>query len=199
MNIFYLDINPVIAAQYLCDEHIVSQMKESCQMLSTCMILKYGISNPILMEVSYKNHPPNIWLRERDGNFKWLVKHLNALIEQYRIRFNPENNFSEGILRYKDILVLCLDLISTMPDNKFSHPPQCMPDVYRDVPSNTVEAYRRYYTSKQYTFKQGYISYARGVPIPAWLTDHTQIRTKLVSKEKKTQCYRPIFLHPMTK
>ena len=35
MNIFYLDRDPVIAAQMSCDRHVVKMILESAQMLST--------------------------------------------------------------------------------------------------------------------------------------------------------------------
>ena len=35
MNIFYLDRDPVIAAQMMCDKHVVKMILESAQMLST--------------------------------------------------------------------------------------------------------------------------------------------------------------------
>ena len=35
MNIFYLDKNPEIAAQYHCDKHCVKMILESAQLLST--------------------------------------------------------------------------------------------------------------------------------------------------------------------
>lgn len=183
-----IDYDPIQAAVYLCDEHVVKMMLESCQMLSTALVLKYGYeSDDVVMRPAYYNHPCNIWLRERDGNFKWLVKHLNAMIYQYKIRY--DNEFSRGVLRYKDILLRCLDLISTMPDNKFTAVPLCMPDIYKI--GDCVKSYRAYYTSKQYTFKSGFMSYARGIDTPEWLTDRTQIRT--VVKENTNKCkYKPV-------
>ena len=35
MNIFYLDKDPVKAAQYSCDKHVVKMILESAQMLCT--------------------------------------------------------------------------------------------------------------------------------------------------------------------
>ena len=35
MNIFYLDKDPVVAAQMMCDKHVVKMILESAQMLST--------------------------------------------------------------------------------------------------------------------------------------------------------------------
>ena len=35
MNIFYLDRDPVVAAQLMCDKHVVKMILESAQILST--------------------------------------------------------------------------------------------------------------------------------------------------------------------
>lgn len=37
MNIFILDTDPIVAAKYLCDKHIVKMAVESCQLLSTAL------------------------------------------------------------------------------------------------------------------------------------------------------------------
>lgn len=42
MNIFYVDTNPYIAAEYLCDKHVVKMILESAQMLSTAHRLLDG-------------------------------------------------------------------------------------------------------------------------------------------------------------
>lgn len=43
MNIFYLDKNPVMAAQYHCDQHVVKMILETAQMLSTAHRVLDGI------------------------------------------------------------------------------------------------------------------------------------------------------------
>ena len=42
MNIFVLDRNPTIAAQQMCDKHVVKMIVESAQMLSTCHRMSDG-------------------------------------------------------------------------------------------------------------------------------------------------------------
>lgn len=42
MNIFYLDRNPKLAAQYHCDRHVVKMILESAQLLCTALRLKAG-------------------------------------------------------------------------------------------------------------------------------------------------------------
>ena len=42
MNIFYLDKDPKVAAQMMCDKHIVKMILESAQLLSTCHRVQDG-------------------------------------------------------------------------------------------------------------------------------------------------------------
>ena len=37
MNIFFLDKNPNLSAEYMCDKHIPKMLLETCQMLSTAV------------------------------------------------------------------------------------------------------------------------------------------------------------------
>ena len=43
MNIFYLDKNPVVAAQMSCDKHVVKMILEAAQMLCTAKRVLDGI------------------------------------------------------------------------------------------------------------------------------------------------------------
>lgn len=42
MNIFFLDVNPYIAAEYHCDRHVIKMILEGCQLLSTAHRLLDG-------------------------------------------------------------------------------------------------------------------------------------------------------------
>ena len=60
MNIFYIDKDPVIAAQMMCDKHVVKMILESAQMLSTAHRVLDGdvYANLIgLYKTAHKNHP----------------------------------------------------------------------------------------------------------------------------------------------
>lgn len=58
MNIFYLDENPVVAAQLHCDGHVNKMIIESCQMLSTAMRL------------AQPGKPEQVWKRsKKSGNY----------------------------------------------------------------------------------------------------------------------------------
>ena len=90
MNIFYLDRNPEIAAQMMCDKHVVKMILESAQMLSTAHRVldgdgyanKYG-----LYKSTHKNHPSAIWARTNGENYVWLWNNFDALRSEYSYRY----------------------------------------------------------------------------------------------------------------
>lgn len=61
MNIFVLDYNPKLAAQYHCDKHVVKMILESTQIV--CSVAnELGIETPY--ETTHYNHPCTVWARE---------------------------------------------------------------------------------------------------------------------------------------
>ena len=113
MNIFFLHKHPVIAAQMQCDKHVVKMILESAQLLSTChrvldgteyydktangrKIKRWTHPNPNLEPLLYKagwvKHPSTIWLFESAYNYMWLYKHMMALNEEYKKRYNHTKN-----------------------------------------------------------------------------------------------------------
>lgn len=93
MNTFVLDENPIIAAQMLCDEHIVKIPLEAAQLLSGVFSTALKRQNPFVsiinqnIEVSYKltqkNHPCFLWARQSKGNFYWLIGYRKGLCKEY--------------------------------------------------------------------------------------------------------------------
>ena len=90
MNIFYLDKDPVIAAQMSCDKHCVKMILESAQMLSTAHRVLDGdkyADDVGLYKMAHKNHPSTIWVRSSSANYDWLWKHMRALMREYTHRY----------------------------------------------------------------------------------------------------------------
>jgi hypothetical protein len=91
MNIFYLDRDPVIAAQMMCDKHVVKMILESAQMLSTAHRVLDGdeYANKMgLYKLAHKNHPSTIWVRTSSENYRWLFNHYDALMQEYTYRYD---------------------------------------------------------------------------------------------------------------
>ena len=144
MNIFYLDKDPVKAAQVQYNKHVVKMILESAQMLCTAHHV-YG--SPEQKEnVPYKqahlNHPSTIWARTNNRNYMWLYWHMIALGDEYTKRYNKEHL---SITKCKECLSFSPYGISL---GKFEQPPQCMPDEYKDKCS--VQAYWNYYIGEKH-------------------------------------------------
>tara|TARA_R110000823_G_scaffold131894_1_gene260324 strand:+ start:1605 stop:2111 length:507 start_codon:yes stop_codon:yes gene_type:complete len=143
MNIFYLDTDPVIAAQMQCDKHVVKMILESAQMLCTAHRVLDGEGKGAdamgLYKIAHKNHPSSIWARERQANYQWLFTHMEALMAEYTYRYNGKHHASERLLEWLAVTPICL-MTCKLP---FTAPPQCMPHDYRNV--DTILAYQTYY------------------------------------------------------
>lgn len=63
MNIFYLDENPNLCAQYHCDRHVIKMILESAQLLCTALNVVAG-QQVTPYKSTHVNHPCSIWVRE---------------------------------------------------------------------------------------------------------------------------------------
>ena len=94
MNIFYLDRDPQIAAQMMCDKHVVKMILESAQMLSTAHRVldgdEYADKNG-LYKKAHVNHPSSEWVRCSYQQYKWLYDHMVALMEEYTYRYGKHH------------------------------------------------------------------------------------------------------------
>lgn len=91
MNIFVLDLDPKVAAMYHCDKHVISQMKEGVQMLTTAM-MDWGNTPPlnksgVLYKKAHENHPCTKWVYAGLENYHWLWDLTYALVEEAEFRF----------------------------------------------------------------------------------------------------------------
>lgn len=137
MNIFFLSEDPVLAAQFQCDKHVVKMVLETAQLLSTThRVLETEGLPDFLYKKTHANHPCAIWTRSSLANYKWLATHGIALTEEYTYRYNKRHK-SEPILDWLNLN------IPSLSDKTFNQPPQAMPDEYKHF--DCVTAYRQYY------------------------------------------------------
>lgn len=133
MNIFILDNDPKIAAEYLMDKHVVKMALETAQILST---INDGPYKP-----THQKHPCVLWAKEGTDNYKWLVEHGLAICKEYEYRYNKIHK--------------CFDVIDLLqqPFSEIEIPigktpfKLCMPDEYKT--DDPVQSYRNYYKSKE--------------------------------------------------
>jgi hypothetical protein len=169
MNIFVVDTDPVIAAQSLCNSHVVKMIVESAQMLSTAhrmldgkltrrpsksgkTLSKYWVLDDKRENVLYKavhmGHPCTVWTTQSNNNYNWHYCHFIALCEEYRHRYGKTHATETKLA----------GILSTPPKNipigtLTSQPlamgsnPECINK------SDIVESYRNFYQTKQTRFK----------------------------------------------
>ena len=148
MNIFVLDRNPILAAQYQHDKHVVKMVLETAQLLSTARPFE-GSYKP-----THHNHPCTKWAAASETNYSWLLLHGFALAEEYTYRYGK---------RHKSYDVM-LAAHKTFPT--FNVEPDtfalAMPDQYKQV--DPVAAYRAYYIAEK-------VNQSRWTkrPTPEWL------------------------------
>ncbi len=181
MNIFVLDKDPVVAASYHCDKHVVKMILEAGQMLCTAHWTHALAKNKKTMKdfkrvrdakewlrdntplhlqppwsITHMRHPCTIWTAENTGNYTWHTRLMRALLDEYTSRYDRTHK-SEEVYDW---------LVRNTPQRmlvgmKTPHP-QCMPDPCK-VPGNPVAAYRNYYNTHK-----GHMAQWRYSPIPQW-------------------------------
>lgn len=144
MNIFYLDVDPKMAAKYQCDKHVVKMCVETAQLLSNACTLK-GFAAPY--RLTHKNHPDVKWLMQSSKHYDWLCLHFESLCSEYTFRYKKIHACAQHIdLFYRMAFIL------EFPSSEWSDPPRCMPIEYKLQHKNVVDAYRAYYRGEKAYF-----------------------------------------------
>lgn len=157
MNIFYISDNPVQAAQWMVDKHVVKMILESAQLLSTAHRLLDGemlvsksktgrnvkrytlpdARDAIIYQATHVNHPSAVWCRQSVENYNWLVDHFMALLEEYTYRYGKIHKCTE--IAYE---------LSSPPYNlrdwEMTKMPSAMADEYK-ISEDPIVNYRNYY------------------------------------------------------
>jgi len=168
VNIFFLDIDPVIAARSLCDKHVVKMGLEAIQLLQTAQI-------PVPSNVMrWYPHKCARWVRKTEDNYQWLVKHGLAIFNEYTYRYKKEHASKSKLLSLQDRHLKDKELRPwgtglTMPE--LAMPDRLHIHAFADGLSpleRAVKAYRSYYHEKQIAFAMRWTRRER----PEWLQRH---------------------------
>jgi hypothetical protein len=149
MNLFYLNIHPIVAANSQCDKHVVKMLLETAQLLSTAVriITDYTTEDPDLYKITHRNHPVAIWVRSSRLNFEWTLIHGIALCHEYTRRYKRTHKSQAVILFIQTIL----DELE-FPIIEFTTPALCMPDQYKTFSDDPVLCYQEYYKNEKSKF-----------------------------------------------
>ena len=162
MNIFFLDRDVELSAQYHNDKHVRKMILEYAQLLSTAHRVLDGeiyegrsentgrrvkrwaiIENDGREEALYKathiNHPSAKWVRESPDHYIWTYYLFDAVSREFEYRWGKQHSTWIKLRGWLQ------SIPTNLASNKsgWTDPPQAMEDVYK-LP-DTVEAYRNYY------------------------------------------------------
>jgi hypothetical protein len=168
MNIFFLDADPVTAAEMQCDKHVPKMIVECAQMLSTAHRVLDGVEyvdsttngrrikrwkhptyDDLLYKATHVNHPSAIWTRESNKNYYWLFKHFGALASEFTVRFNGKIHASYSLLS---------NVLKTAPmnipvTNSITEIRLAINEQNCIVQNDPIKSYRNFYNTKQHRFK----------------------------------------------
>ena len=197
MNIFYVDRDPVKAAQMMSDKHIVKMILESAQMLCTAKrvldgtpyedktkngrkIKRWRLENPneeaIIYKAGWLRHPSTQWVMKSAYNYIWLYKHMIAMNDEYKLRYNHTKDHLAvqklgELLRQppKNINVRAIgtDATPAMPD-------ECI------VPGDSVASYRKYYIMKKVRFA----TWKAPSKMPDWFAEGVKCQSATIQENK---------------
>lgn len=188
MNIFCLDLDPVLAAQYHNNKQNVKMVLEQVQLLCTAHRILDGTEtikkvyingscparyknkkvwklsdkrDSLLYSVTHQNHPSAIWCRKNVSNYNWLYRLTVELAKEYTYRYGKIHKCERDGL---------LELLKTppnnIPDGEFTQPTPAMPD-YCIVPNDSVASYRKYYIEEKQHLAD-WSGKINGRPVPEW-------------------------------
>lgn len=186
MNIFILHENPKLAAEMLCDSHIVKMPLETAQMLSTVLyynrpdLFSVGEYSPIkfkrktlikpkktrkayyvgdtrMYAPTHKNHPCTIWASDSLSNYCWLISHGIALCDEYGWRYGKPHS-SRKVIRCCSNYANQTTLLRAKRTNFIT----AMPDQYKT--DNAITSYRNYYIGE----KSKFAKWAKHRAAPDW-------------------------------
>jgi len=158
LNIFFVDSDPVVAAQSLVDKHVVKMILESAQLLSTAHRLLDGeefegktktgrkakrwklhdARENVIYSATHINHPSAVWCRQSVENYNWLVDHFFALMLEYNYRYNKQHKC------YGELSYMLSSPPKNLQDYDWTEMPSCMADEYK-ISTDPIENYRNYY------------------------------------------------------
>ena len=158
MNIFYIDKDPVQAAEWMVDKHVVKMILESAQLLSTAHRLLDGeqvmgktktgrnakrwilndAREPVVYQATHINHPSAVWCRASVENYNWLADHLHALLAEYTYRYSKKHKV-QGDLSY-----MLMSPPKNLQEYDMTLMPSAMADEYK-ISDDPIVNYRNYY------------------------------------------------------
>lgn len=147
MNIFILDYDIEKSASYHCDQHVNKMILEAAQIICTVNHLKNNHIVPIPYKPTHPKHPCTIWAGTSLENYIYVLDYAHYLNEEARRRYNKKTNHKS----YDVIMQLHFPDFELVARTEFA---RAMPEEFKKI-SDTVEAYRAYYKTKEFATWKG--------------------------------------------
>jgi hypothetical protein len=163
MNIFYIDKDPMQAAEWMVDKHVVKMILESAQLLSTAHrvldgqlvdAIKVNIEtgktrktkayvlpdsrDSVMYSATHVNHPSAVWCRNSVENYNWLVDHFFSLMREYTYRYEKTHKC------YGELSYMLQSPPKNLKDWDWTPMPSCMAPEYI-ISDDPLTNYRNYY------------------------------------------------------
>ena len=197
MNIFYLDYDTDLCAEYHVDKHVVKMILEYAQLLSTAHRILDGTTSisrsktgrkqtryvlpdareHILYSATHANHPSAVWCRESNSNYIWLAELLEECCNEYTYRYGKTHKVeSSGLMQ-----ALKNNIPKNIPNKPFTEPTPAMPDECK-VPGDSLRSYRNYYfQNKKHLWSWSGKINSRKMPV--WLSDKIMYDNAIKKRE----------------
>lgn len=189
MNIFALDKDIVKCAQMHCNRHLIKQILEHNQLMSTAHRMLDGRMveaksktgrNVVrhvfddereerLYKLTHINHPSAVWARDNVANYVWLARLTKEMCKEYTYRYGKVHKCEfSGMVDW---------FVNNYPKNinrdigRFTYPTPAMPE-YCKVPGDVIMSYRTYYVMEKRRMAD-WSGKIAGRPVPVWFEEMT--------------------------
>lgn len=168
MNIFVLDLDPVICAKSHCDQHVRKMILEYTAILSYSYYLN-KVEPPVFGPIRYMNYSVSKWGRQTMGNYAWLAELLENLAKEFEYRFEKKHMYDrEGYVSF--FRQNKPDHVSRLEMTEFV---LTMPEEYKT--KDAVESYKNYYVHD----KSKFAKWTRRKP-PEWYCYDVAVKSNIV-------------------
>ena len=154
MNIFVLDLNPKLCAQYHCDKHVVKMILETAQILYSVHWMVETELPSNAYKLAHKNHPCCVWARTSLDNYNWLCQLGLFLCEEYTQRYSKVHKTQQHIEWLTENPPI-------IPSNGITKWALAMPDIYKT--ENVVESYQTFYIQSK-CIERKIVKYKNEIP-----------------------------------
>ena len=155
MNIFALDPNPKVAANFHCDQHLNKMILEAAQMACTVAHMRGTTLRdmPFAYRPTHASHPCTKWLASSNWNLVWLLDMATELDYIRQFVFGSTEHASLAVLR-ETVWMLAIHEVAELPGewenwkDKVTPFVRAMPEQFKIMKVPDHVAYREYYRHK---------------------------------------------------